>query len=330
MAVKPSDYDLMLLPRHRPMPYNDKEMFAGIFDKVEEIGVSIQGQSDLIDLVRVLKTKQCVVLEYDDDYFTDSRDLGYEYSELLRALVKEVDAITVSTEHLRNVVQKYAQGVPIYILPNCVVWSEWQDHERWELWPEDYVVLGLTGSPTHNEDWKVLETVLPEVMERHGNVALVMGGFEPDYLSELKVKYPDRVALSGVLDYMDYPGLIRQADIVLCPVVPDDEFNKSKSAIKAIEGLAAGRTLPDGTMGGAVPITSNLYYRVTGGNKRGLTVEHTADAWLGGLTTLIEDQQMRMRFSKKGYAWVRNHHDIDRKWGLWWDAYRTIFRRKRR
>jgi glycosyltransferase involved in cell wall biosynthesis len=334
--VKPTDYDIMLLPRHRPLPYGYKDEHDvedipdEMWQSIKELGVEVERKSHLLDLVRVLRIRQAVVLEYDDDYWTDSRDLGYDYQDLLRQLLAEVDAVTVSTPHLRKLVQRYAPGVPVYVLPNCVMWGEWQDRERWDTWPEDSVVLGLTGSQTHHEDWRVLEAVLPRVLNKYGQVCLLVGGFTPDYLEGLKDQFPDRVVFAEARPYGDYPEMVRQSDITLCPVIPDDEFNLSKSAIKAIEGMAASRPV-NGHMGGSVPITSDLYYyrRVTGGHKRGLTIPHTEDAWYEAITTLVTDDDKRMRMAKKGRSWVHQNRRIETQWSLWWDAYRGIHRRRK-
>jgi glycosyltransferase involved in cell wall biosynthesis len=275
--------------------------------------------------------KQKVVLEYDDDYWTGSRDLNYEYRDLLIELMTLVDGVTVTTPHLRDLVHRYASGVPVYVLQNCVMWSEWQGHARWDMWPEDYVVLALTGSATHYEDWKIVDKPLRRLLKEQGNTALIFGAYCPDYMESLLTQYPDRVHFQAAEPYERYPAVIRQADIVLAPVVPDDEFNLSKSAIKAVEGMSACRTLPGGVKAGAVPVTSDTdYYRKsTGSGKRGLTVDHTEDAWHEALTALVSDNQLRMRLGRNGRKWSFQNRAIENQWPLWWNAYSQIFRRKK-
>jgi len=330
---KPTNYDIMLLPRHRPLPY-----LPGEVEKIpehvrmgaEHLGIPIEGKSHLLDLVQILTRGQSVVVEYDDDYFTQSRDLKYEYYDLFYELLRRVDAITVSTDYLARLARKYAPGKPVYVLHNYVNFEEWQDREYMGWFPEDYIVLGLTGSPTHGDDWYVLKDVIPKVLDRYGNAALVIGGWVPEYFQEL-VDNHERVRFEKPVAYMHYPSMIRQFDIVLAPVVPDDKFNFGKSSIKALEGLAAGRPLPNGKMGGAVPITSKLYYyqRVTGNGKRGLSVDHTPEAWYDAISTLIENDELRMRLAQRGRGWVYQKRSIERNWQQWWGAYQEIHRRKR-
>lgn len=329
----PTDYDLFLLPRYRPDPYGEGEWEAipqWVKDKLAGIGVELTGKSHLIDLMRVMRGTVKMVMEYDDDYFTGSRDLQYDTYDLLHEFMQEVDAYTVSTPYLRGLVQQFAPGKPVYILPNVVNWGEWQGHERIPEIEEDRIVLGLTGSATHEDDWKVLEDVLPRILKEHGEVVYMAGAYLPDYLKPINDQFPDQFMYHPPVDYMNYPAMIRQSDIVLCPVQPDDLFNHGKSAIKAIEGLAASRPLDNGRMGGAVPITSDLYYyrRVTGGNKRGLTIEHTPEVWYDAITSLIKNKDLRMRMAQKGRAWVLKNRAIENQWHLWWQAYRQIYRRK--
>jgi glycosyltransferase involved in cell wall biosynthesis len=336
-SIRPADYDMFILARHRPLPYIDDAEIEGIpdslWESISKAGIELERESHLLDLVRVLKAKQCVVAEYDDDYWTGSRDLGHKYPELTRKLLSEVDAVTVSTPHLRKITQRYAAGTPVYILPNSVMFSEWQGHERWDFWEEDAVVLGLTGSITHGKDWEVLEDVLPRVLKENGNVALLLSGFVPDYLKPLLDKYPGRVfAQDHFVDYMKYPAIVRQADITLCPVDPEDPFNWAKSGIKAIEGMAAGRLLSNGKTGGAAVIASPLdyYKRVVGSrNKRGIIVEHTPESWYQAITLLVKDRGRRERYGKKGRAWVYTNRAAENTWPLWWNAYQEIYRRKR-
>jgi len=333
-TVGPSDYDMWVLARHRPLPYDDfTRPPDDILESVDQLGIKLDGRSHLIDLLRIVRRKLKVVLEYDDDHW-GSREIGdYEHCDLARDLLKEASAITVTTVDLRNLVQKYARGVPVYILPNCVRFWEWQGWERWKRWPDDFVVLGLTGSKTHYIDWQVLADVLPRIMEEHQNVALVLQGFVPDYLQPMAVRYSDRVyADEKFKDYTAYPGTIRQSDIALCPVDTQDEFNRYKSAIKAVEAMAAGRPLANGRQGGSVPIVSDTrYYRrvVGSGNKRGVVVkEHEPGQWYEAINLLITDKDRRERYARKGRSWVWKNRSIETKWRLWWNAYQEIYRRK--
>ncbi len=345
MRTRPTDYDIVVWPRHRPLPYGVPDHDGSPTPDLQtvqrelgpaagQLGITLEGKSGLLDLIDIWKRKAAVVLEYDDDHHTGSRHFGgYEYDELVVELMRRADAITVTTPYLRRICLQAAPDVPVYTLPNCVCFGEWQEWARWTRWPEDYVVLGLTGSTTHGKDWQVMEAVLPRILKDHGNAALLLQGFVPDYLKPLICKYPERVyADDAFRSYEEYPMVVRQADIVLCPVIPDDKFNLAKSNIKAVEGLAAGRPLSIGGVGGATPIMSPLdYYREVAGNgHRGIVIKdhYDADRWYDAISALIQDKERRERYGRAGWKWVKKNRSIEAQWHLWWDAYRAIYRRK--
>lgn len=341
-STKPTDYDMVVLVRHRPLPYGIEgtpafnELPQRLMTGLAEMGLKLQGKAHLLDLVDMLKFGgQKVILEYDDDHWTGSRDIGYyDHLPLVQELLKKADAVTVTTPFMRKITQDYATGVPVYILPNCVKWGQWQGWDRWKRWSDDQVILGLTGSVTHGSDWNVLADVLPRIFQENKNVGLVLAGFIPDYFKPLVTRYPSKIyADDKFRDYSEYPGLIRQADIILCPVDSGDDFNKAKSGIKATEGYAAGRRLSNGKNGGAMAIVSPLdYYKkvVGSGNKRGLVVDHTPEAWYEAITAMIRDKETREHYQELGHKWVKENHNIDVTWHLWWSAYSEIFQRKQR
>lgn len=335
--TRPTDYDLIVLPRHRPLPYgtDGTVRFDQIPDHIKNLlrskGVGLEGSAHLIDLVRTLKIKQVVVGEYDDDHW-GSRDLGYsEFTDLAQRFLRELDGITVTTPYMQKLVKQHAPDVPTYILPNAVNFGEWQGWKRWTRWPKDFVVLGLTGSITHYEDWKVLSVVVPKLLKKHSNLALLLQGFVPDYFENLPYQYPNQVyADRNFTDYTRYPGVIRQADIVLAPVDPDDPFNWAKSNIKALEGMAAGRTLSTGQQGGAAIIASPLAYYKEAVHGRGIICEHTPDAWLEAIEKLLLDTELRERYQRLGHIWVQRNRCVEKLWPMWWSAYRKLYRSKKR
>jgi len=336
-TTRPTDYDMIVLPRHRPLPYgtDGTVTFEQVPDRVKQtlkgMGAQVEGEAHLMDLVRTLKLKQVVVGEYDDDHW-GSRDLGYqEYVDLARMFLQELDAITVTTPYMRRLVKEYAPDVPIYVLPNAVNFGEWQGWKRWKRWPQGYTVLALTGSITHYQDWKVLRDVIPRILKERDDVALLLQGFIPDYFEDLPYVYPGHVyADRNFVQYEDYPGIIRQADIVLAPVDPEDRFNWAKSNIKAVEGMAAGRELSNGSVGGAAIIASPLAYYKEAVYGRGIIADHEPDAWYSAIMQLVNDKELRMRYQQLGHTWVKRNRSAETVWQDWWNAYRKIYRRQKR
>ena len=65
MPRTPADYDIMVLPRHRPLPYGEdgaaskfEAMPRELVEGIKKLGVELEGKCHLLDLVRLMKAKQ--------------------------------------------------------------------------------------------------------------------------------------------------------------------------------------------------------------------------------------------------------------------------------
>lgn len=253
-----------------------------------------------------------VVYEVDDDFTNDHRDLSELHILGALDIAKLCDAVTVTTPFLAETMQKKTKK-PVYVLPNCLDTSLWTPVEGQR---ENPLIIGLSGSTTHEQDWRVLETVMPRILAEHDEVQFALAAFHPDYLKDL----PNTLYLPG-MDYVTYAEYVKRCDIVLCPVDPDDGFNMGKSPIKAVEGMAAGA---------AVIATDHPIYRLAiEDGKTGLLAKHTPEGWYDAITRLVMDHTLRRHLKAKGCHWVRHHHAISRRWTLWAQAYTTITSRYR-
>ena len=243
-----------------------------------------------------------VVWETDDDYTN-------EYRKVLEAdavsVAKACDAITVSTPGLR------AQMPPIYLLQNCMDLAFWNkaasSAERRTRSPS----IGLVGTPTHYDDWMLVASTLYRIADERPDVNFVVGGFLPQYLQDL----PNLTYLKPV-QYQQYPEMVRQIDIGLAPLIPDDPFNWSKSAIKAMEYWCRG----------AAVVASNAkpYHRVYGEDL--MFLADTPDDWYRHITALLDDPKLRHESAAAGREWVRVRRNMEMNAPFWWDAYMELFK----
>lgn len=255
-----------------------------------------------------------IVYEVDDDFTNEYRKVTDGESV---EIAQWSDAITVTTPMLAERMTKIT-GRPAYVLPNMLDPMVWREQKVDRAAPPEEILIALTGSPTHHNDWKVLETVLPRILSEHNDVYLVIGGFHPDYLQNLP-----RTDYVAALPYELYGQLIRSCDIVLAPVDPNDKFNLSKSPIKCVEGQGAKRQ--NNSAGAAVIATDHPIYRLAVRHEEtGLLTPHTPEDWYAALKRMIEDTQLRQRLSLQGYRNVWKHYDASKQWVQWSKAYRTI------
>jgi glycosyltransferase involved in cell wall biosynthesis len=254
-----------------------------------------------------------IAYEVDDDFTNRYRQVLPEGASAID-VAKLCDGVTVSTKYLGTLMERET-GRPCYVLPNMI------DPALWKLKPNgknDLLRIGLTGSTTHYNDWIVLKDVMPRILKKHPHVEFVLGAFAPDYFGDLP-----RTHLYPPLAYPEYAETVKTYDIVLAPLNPKDRFNLSKSAIKAIEGMGACRSV-NGSEGGAAVIATDVgvYRSVVQG--RGVLVPHTPKAWFEAIDRLITDADERKHYQINGYNWVWKNHDIAKGWKLWDKAYRRI------
>lgn len=261
-----------------------------------------------------------VIFDTDDDLTDEYRDLGR--GEDFVGILQDTDAVTVSTPHLAKRLALHAGRKP-WVLPNHVDVDWFAQSSMAASRKTDNVTVGFIGTASHYHDWQYPVKALRQLAKKYSNVILVAAGYTPDYLVDL----PNLVELKPV-PYILYPSLMRQFDIVCCALDASDEFNKSKSAIKALEAMAAARPLNGrGAIGGAVPVCTKMpvYRRAVQHRHNGLLVDN--DEWYDALEMLVRKTKLRHGLAMTGHKWVRKNRDIATGYKLWADAYLDIMGR---
>jgi glycosyltransferase involved in cell wall biosynthesis len=232
------------------------------------------------------------IADYDDDFTGEHRDLGADLPDL-----SAFSLITVSTKYVKDQMLKRQPGLNIAVLPNMVVPSMFSGMAR-TIPP---LVIGLTGSQSHRQDWDAVVPALLRVKRMVPGVKILAAGYVPDSLKDIPGLLTMRdLAGADVNDntfvqFHQYGGTVmRNIDILLCPVDPSDPFSHGRSAIKALEGMAAG----------AVPIVTGdvpCYAGTVVDGANGYMVRHQdVDAWYRRMMGLISDPIMRMRMQREG------------------------------
>jgi len=289
-ALKDQIYDVIVLPRLVPQ----KRMNLDVVRHMQRLGVKF-------------------VYEADDDLTNRYREtIPRQDEKLVAQLVKICDAMTVSTPYLKKL-----YGHPrTYVLPNHVNLHDWLPYI--DSREDESLTIGITGSPTHDKDWRQLADPLHRIARKYPFVRFLIGGFLPLYLQGL----PRLTAYDGFLPYSQYPCAIRQIDIGLA-ALDDDPFNLGKSAIKAIEYMASARRIGN-RIGGAVVVASKhpVYRRVVNNRGNGMLAE--PDTWFDILCELIEDRKLRDKLAIQGHRWVKKNRSTETCSILWMQAYRDI------
>jgi hypothetical protein len=146
----------------------------------------------------------------------------------------------------------------------------------------------LSGTTTHDDDWRYVEPAVVDVLDRHPEVELWLAGHLPT-TPEL-TRFGDRVRRLPFVPWQELPGMLRDLDVNLAPLEPHGRFNEGKSAIKWLEAALCG------TVTVASPTEPFRLAIEPGVN--GLLAATTAE-WIDTLDRLLSDDLLRGRLGHR-------------------------------
>lgn len=308
-------------------PYNEMRRLGyradyAHIESLAKINVSIDNY-DIISFCRlhardkkfVNPTNKKIIYDIDDD-FRATDGAGFENKkERARAIrgLSKVDAITTSTEHLKNVLSQYTDK-PIYICPNSLNIDLFEQAEKLEYKNRTFA---LVGGSTHYKDWKQIEHLIPQLLDENPDWDFAAIGFVPDFVKGLLKSYKDRIiAFNYFLPYDRYAKVLKQIDVRLSPLKSDSFFNHSKSAIAAYEIMACE----------GISIAQNIVYpsAITDGHN-GFLCE-TVDEWYNKTSYVLKNFDSLNQIRKNGLQWVKDNVDIKNNVKYWIEAYSNTMR----
>ena len=216
----------------------------------------------------------------------DEAALWLQGVERYRTTLEACDAFIGSTAMLVDQAAELT-GLPAYRFDNGVglPLARRSDAElRRPRRPGPLRIGYFSGTTTHDEDWFSIEPAVIEVLDRHPDVELWLGGYLPD--SAALARFGPRVVRLPFLPWLDLPAVLRDLDVNLSPLAPGSRFNEAKSAIKWLEAaLVATPTV-------ASP-TEPLRQAIDDGDT-GLLAENPQQ-WVDGIELLLTDESVRGR-----------------------------------
>lgn len=251
---------------------------------------------DIDDLVFDLEHTN--MIKFLDSMSENERDL---YNDGVIRMGKTLDLCEygiASTERLQTEMGKHLKEV--YVNRN-VMSEEMVKYSQEALAnvvkDDERVVIGyLSGSITHNDDFKLIMPSIVNVLKKYDNVYLEIVGLLdlPDEMKDVEHK----VITAPFMDYRDLPKLIRSIDINLAPL-EDTIFNEAKSENKWTE--AALVKIPT--------IASNIgaFKSQMVNEKTGLLC-NDSDDWDKYLRMLIENKEYREEIGQNAYDEVMDKH----------------------
>lgn len=263
-------------------------------------------QSEVFNMVSESAT--LAVFEMDDDLFNipeDNPSHDYYADPVVRSQLEGnlavANLVTVSTEYLGKRMAEYTDA-PVVVLPNCV------DTVRLAKRPESegVVSVGWAGSGTHKADLEAAAVPLRRALNKSGAILKLAGA---DYRAIMR---SERMEYSGWRDSVDEFYDLLDFDIGIAPLV-DNEFNRSKSPLKALEYGARG--IP--TIASDVePYSKYIEHGVDG-----FLVKYDHE-WSKYLRLLASDAELR-HFMGAAARRKAETFDINLRARDWFEAYNT-------
>jgi glycosyltransferase involved in cell wall biosynthesis len=266
------------------------------------------GKVEALPIWRRMAAKHRLVYETDDDVFSidPSNTMAFlthaaETVDATQFAAAAAHMVTVSTEPLAEVMRHYNSNV--VVLPNHID-GALLDIERPR---RERITVGWAGGDSHVRDFHMVAPQLRRFLERNPRVDFHNIG--SNYLRTFKIPGRHTDWRQDIFDY--YRGI--DFDIGIAPLA-DTVFNRSKSAIKAIEYGALGIPVVASDVG---PYRD---YVING--KTGYLVRSEHE-WGKRLYELVNDEAMRTEMG----AAAKEHaagFTIQTGWRLWEQAYSTL------
>lgn len=231
----------------------------------------------------------------------------------IKKILEDVDLVTTTTDILADVFRQYNGNVAV--LPNCVDLPAWRKPKVVRDNSSE-IRLYWCGGYSHYEDLLMIREPIREIMNKYHQAKFVMAGWKPKGF-EAMFKRPEQFEFHPKWVHPEahsYRTALLDIDIQLIPLV-DNEFNRSKSAIKWIEAGAMG--VP--TVASAVSPYIEMDSLVP---DAGIFIaDNDPQGWVRGISELIEDPILRAVTGQKARQVVELNFDINSKWHLWELAY---------
>src|SRR5882724_1900427 len=142
----------------------------------------------------------------------------------------------------------------------------------------------LSGTPTHNWDFKECSRALKRVLETYSSARLMLVGHLDS--GEEFARFGERIELHRPVPWQDLPRLIRRVDINLAPLELDNPFTECKSSLKYFEAAILG--IPT--------VASDLEpYRKSVAHGENGYLCRTEEEWFHCISRLIEEPSLRQK-----------------------------------
>jgi glycosyltransferase involved in cell wall biosynthesis len=241
-----------------------------------------------------------------DKGFIFNVERNKRYIESVHEFARGCDGFTTPSRHLAEYHAEHNGYHDTYVFPNSIVPEHWYFPK---LAPRKKEVRILwQGGGSHMSDWFALRPALTYIAKKYPHVKFVIFGQAFKWVTDAIPAAQLEVHPWVPYEAYRYKRAILDCDINLC-VLRDDEFSRSKSAIKFYEGSLG--PLPEATLAPNMP----PYNEEIEDGKTGLLYDPNrdqrvaAESFAANLSYLIENAALRRKLGEGAKAWVlANRH----------------------
>ena len=219
-------------------------------------------------------------------------ELYYDGLRRFKATMFLCDYAICSTEYLKRELEGY--GKVVYMNENSVSdemvrLSDEARNKTPSKSNDEFLIGYLSGTKTHNIDFKEAEDALLKILREFGHVKLVIGGHLD--LSEKFSEFSSRIVRLPFMDWQMLPDHIIDFDINICPL-ENSPFCQAKSDLKYFEAALLKVPTIASNVGGYATHLRNC--------ENGMLVS-TSDEWYEALKLLITNESFRVKIGSNAY-----------------------------
>jgi glycosyltransferase involved in cell wall biosynthesis len=239
-----------------------------------------------------------------DSLSAAERDALLAQAPAYRQIMEQVGQVIVSTEGMRRLVEGSLALKSVLVWPNLIDGATRNIFEQLPPPAEGGetadVLLGyFSGSRAHDADFALIAELLQQLLERHHNLRLLIGGYAP--LPPGLAGFGERVSQARFMSYAAYLESLRRVDVNLVPLLID-AFNDCKSGIRYLEASICG-----------VPTVASRvgqFPEMIRQGETGFLCKEAGD-WAQALEALIGDPDMRRRLGDSARRHVLQSQVMD-------------------
>jgi len=171
--------------------------------------------------------------------------LGYIWG--IRRIAKRVDGFICTNEFLAKKLKR-CFGKPVKVIRNSLNSAQVEISERYvkekevrEIAGSSFSIGYFSGSPTHKNDFAMIEPELIQFLTSHNDVKLKIVGYMKLSKQMHKLINNGRVETIKPVDYLRLQGLMAKVDVNIAPLVIND-FTNCKSELKFFEAASVETT----------------------------------------------------------------------------------------